>query len=266
MGSRKKLLLVFVLLATSCAACREEEALTVFAAASLREVCEVLEEDLERELGVELRFNFAGSNVLAEQLIASTRGGVFLSADGLQLDRVEFAGRAVPGTRRLFAGNALVVVVPKASGLSMASPLDLAREEFERIALANPEAVPAGRYAHEWLGALGLWDDLEHKLVPATNVRAALMTVEAGAVDAGICYASDALASDRVRVIWRAEGTAAPRVRYHAVAVAFEDGSQRHDRLGRAAARLLELLDGPRCRAVLAEHGFAALDDAEGGP
>jgi len=231
----------------------------VFAAASLREVCEELAPAFEElHPGVRVRFDFAGSNLLAEQIISSTHGGVFMSADDLQMDRVEVTGRLVPGSRREFLRNMLVVVVPASSALAFERPADLARDSFERLSLAHPEAVPAGRYARAWLTTLGLWDDVQHKVVPAVDVRAALLAVESGAAQAGICYATDAATAEGVRVVLRVGGPAAPVVRYHAAAVkpgsAF---SARGAGAGRAAALdWLEFLGGERARSLFTAHGF----------
>jgi molybdate transport system substrate-binding protein len=241
------------------------DTLEVFAAASLREVCGDLTPLFRaRNPGVELRFDLAGSNLLAEQILASTRGGVFLSADDLQMDRIELTGRIVEGSRREFLANSLVVVVPSHEAEALArelrTPADLARDSIERLSLAHPEAVPAGRYARAWLLALGLWDDVQHKVVPALDVRAALFAVESGAAQAGICYATDAAVTDRVRVVLRAAGPEAPAVRYHAAAVQPGTSARRRsDGVERQAALdFLELLGSAEARAVFERHGFEA--------
>jgi molybdate transport system substrate-binding protein len=217
---------------------------------------------------VRLVFNFGASNMLAEQLIASTHGGVFLSADGLQVDRVELSGRMLDGSRREFLANTLVVVVPAdaPSERIPKRPEDLATDTFPILSLGHPEAVPAGRYAREWLTNLGLWDDVEHKVVPAIDVRAALAAVEAGAADAGIGYATDAAVVTGVRVAFAVEGPAAPDVRYHAAAVrpgSLTQSQETADGLRRAAAlALLEFLLGEPAQRVFADHGFLPLPGA----
>jgi molybdate transport system substrate-binding protein len=256
------------LLTLAFAACgREHAELDVFAAASLREVCEELAPEFEAQHpGLRLVFNFGASNLLAEQIGASTRGGVFLSADGLQLDRIELTGRMAEGTRRTFLANALVVIVPAdATGDGVpARAVDLVLERFERLSLAHPEAVPAGRYAREWLTALGLWNDVQHKVVPGVDVRAALAAVESGAADAGIVYATDAAITPGVRVAFRVEGEGAPEIRYHAAAIKPGSLAQRkHDGALRTAAfELLEFLGSERAGQVFTAHGFLPLAGA----
>jgi molybdate transport system substrate-binding protein len=255
------------------AACGEREGqpveLDVFAATSLREACTELGPLFEAaHPGVRLVFNFGASNMLAEQLIASTHGGVFLSADGLQVDRVELSGRMLDGSRREFLANTLVVVVPADAPVERTPvrPEELATDTYRILSLGHPEGVPAGRYARMWLTNLGLWDDVEHKVVPAIDVRAALMAVESGAADAGIGYATDAAVVTGVRVAFAVEGPAAPDVRYHAAAVkpgSLTQSQETSDGLRRSAAlALLEFLVGEPAQRVFATHGFLPLPGA----
>ena len=243
--------------------------LDVFAATSLREACTELGPLFEAEHpGVRLVFNFGASNMLAEQLIASTHGGVFLSADGLQVDRVELSGRMLDGSRREFLANTLVVVVPAdaPSERTPERPEDLATDTFPILSLGHPEAVPAGRYARAWLTDLGLWDDVEHKVVPAIDARTALFAIESGAADAGIGYATDAAVVPGVRVAFAVEGEGAPDVRYHAAAVkpgSLDDSHETADGLRRSAAlALLDFLLGEPAQRVFADHGFLTLPGA----
>lgn len=239
--------LLLALLALGCAERQDE--LEVFAAASLREACEALGPAFEQQHGVRVRFNFGASSLLAEQILASRRADVFLSADERQMDRLEREGRAVSGTRVSLLSNTLVVIVP-AGAPGLASPVDLATDAVTTLSLAHPSAVPAGRYARAWLEAEGLWDDVQHKVARAVNVRAALFAVGSGAAEAGVVYATDAALSDRVRVVWRVEGDTAPAIAYAAAAV---------DPDSREARDFLRFLSGERARTVFERLGFAVL-------
>ena len=96
--------------------------------------------------------------------------------------------------------NELVIVVPADSTLEINSPADLAGDKIRHVALADPQAVPAGIYARQALAKLDLWKAIEPKATGSADVRQALVAVETGAAEAGIVYATDAAASKRVRV------------------------------------------------------------------
>lgn len=207
--------LVFSLLAIACGQ-PEPRRVRVFAAASLREACDDVSA-LWRTAhpDVELVFNFAASNVLAQQIEASRAADLFLSADLAQMERVRGAGViAVDGPLR-WLSNQLVVVAPASAGpFELVGASQMAEARFRRLSLANPEAVPAGKYAAAWLRSEGVWDALAPRIAPATDVRAALAAVEAGACDLGVVYSTDAAASSRVRVVMRVPAEDGPRIEY----------------------------------------------------
>jgi molybdate transport system substrate-binding protein len=84
----------------------------------------------------------------------------------------------------------------------------------QRIAVADPRAVPAGIYTKEYLSGIGLWDKLESKIVPMENVRAALAAVESGNVDAGFVYRTDADISKKVKIAFGVSSEKGPAIRY----------------------------------------------------
>jgi molybdate transport system substrate-binding protein len=195
---------------------RPAQELNVFAASSLRESCQ--------EIGAKwaaahpknkLHFNFGASNVLAQQIVASKKCDVFLSADAAQLDVVRKAGLVVNVSQPGWLSNQLVVVVPASPGDERIEGAgDLARPEFARLSLANPDAVPAGKYAKAWLESKGEWKDFESRVVPGLYVRAALAAVESQACDVGIVYATDAAITGKVRVAFRVPLEDGPRIEY----------------------------------------------------
>jgi len=193
------------------------ETVTVFAAASLRDAVEALARPFEAASGHRVVASYAASNALARQLEAGAPAQVFISADRARADYVESRGLALAGARRTLAGNELVLVAPRASRaeLSVAPGLDLARHLGNgRLALANPEAVPAGRYAKAALQSLGAWDAVKGRLAPAESVRAALAFVSRGESPLGIVYRTDAIADPSVRVVGVFPPTSHPRIVY----------------------------------------------------
>lgn len=254
-------LLAWVL--AGCGAGDRSGDVVIFAAASLRDVCEDLRPALREATGREPLYNFAGSNVLARQIEAAPVADVFLSAHERWVDWLQEAGRLAPETRRAFASNRLVIVVRQDSALAMVSPRDLATSDFRFLSMGDPDAVPAGIYAKGYLqsvdlpGGGSLWDAVRERVAPAPDVRAALGMVEARRDVVGLVYATDARQSDEVRVLLRVPSTAAPPIRYVAAVVA---GGPAGEEEGR---QVLEALSSPRSREVLRRHGFDVPPEAE---
>ena len=248
-------LLASALLAlTACgpAAAGGTSEVTVFAAASLREACQELGARFEAERGVRVVFSFAGSNLLASQLLAGAPCDLFLSAGEPQMDQVEAAGLLRPGSRVALCSNALVVVQPEPLPVDvprLATPADLADPRLGRLALADTRAVPAGIYARAWLEQLSLWERVAERVVPAIDVRSALALVESAAAGAGIVYSTDAAIAQRVRVVWRVAPREGPVIVYPAAVL-------REARAPQAAGELLAFLCAQPAREVLERHGF----------
>ncbi len=223
--------------------------LTVFAAASLTDALEEIAPGFEKRTGHKLVFNFGGSNDLARQIKAGARADVFFSADEPQLDGLEAAGLVRPQDRVNVLSNVLVVIVHSTSAVSLAGARDLTR--LKRLALADPQAVPAGVYARTWLESLGLWDQLQAKVVPMLNVRAALGAVESENADAGIVYRTDAAISKRVKIAFEVPRAQGPAIVYPLAQVS----------KGPAAADLARYLNSEPARVVYRKHGFVVLGE-----
>ena len=221
----------------------------VFAAASLSDALTEIGKVHEAGGGGKVRFNFAGSNDLARQIEAGAPAAVFISANQAQMDRLQKAGKVGAGDSFALLGNTLVVIEPREG---KARPVGSARDlvRFERISLADPAAVPAGVYTKTWLEKEGVWAQIAPKVVPALDVRAALAAVAAGNLPVGVVYATDALSSDKVRVVYRVPAEATPDLRYFAAPVA--PGSP-------ASSSFVAFLKGPKARAVFARYGFTPL-------
>lgn len=230
------------------AACRpapQPTVLRVAAAASLRELINDGEGDWLRRGGTaRLVVSFDASSTLARQIQAGAGFDVFLSADQVTVTRV--AGDLVPGTQRVFLRNRLVVVGAADLSVLPRSAADLP-DLSGKLALAGP-AVPAGRYAREWLEATGVLARLEAKIVSADNVRGALAMVESGAAAAAVVYATDARVAHRARVLFAVPADDDPGVVYVAAAVR---GGREH-----VAADFLQWLGSAGFRALAEQHGF----------
>jgi molybdate transport system substrate-binding protein len=214
----------------------------VAAASSLQDALRVIADNYQRASNDRVLFNFAGSNVLALQIRAGAPVDIFLAADEKTMNSVDPFVIA----RRPLLSNTLVVV----SNIRMRNPRELLRAR--RIALGDPNAVPAGVYAREYLQRIGLWRDLLPKIVPMENVRAALAAADGGNVDAAIVYRTDATLARRARVAFEIGGPDAPHIVYPVAIV-------RASRHPAAARRFFAYLTSPDATAVFRRFGFVTL-------
>jgi molybdate transport system substrate-binding protein len=189
----------------------------VLAAASLQESLTAAAHDWAARGHARPVLSFAASSALARQIEAGAAADLFISADEEWMSAVQRKGLLKPGTRARLAGNRLVLIAPLASRASLSVrpgfPLSAALGSG-RLAMADPGFVPAGRYARAALIRLGAWDSVRRKLAPAENVRAALAFVERGEAPLGIVYATDALASNKVRIVGRFPPSSHPPISY----------------------------------------------------
>ncbi|HZE88455.1 MAG TPA: molybdate ABC transporter substrate-binding protein [Verrucomicrobiae bacterium] len=186
----------------------------IYAAASLRDALESVAPAGERATGAKLVFNFGPSNDLARQIEVARKADVFFSADEAWMDHLEKLGAVDAGSRSSPLSNRLVVVGRRDGSVRVASPEDLASPAIRWISLANPEAVPAGKYAKAWLEKIGQWEAVRERILPAPDVRAALAAVVAGGAEVGVVYRTDVQVSPQVRVLYEVPEGDAPRVSY----------------------------------------------------
>ncbi|MBZ5713455.1 molybdate ABC transporter substrate-binding protein [Nannocystis pusilla] len=221
--------------------------LHVAAAMSLKEAFVELEAGFEAEHpGVDVVYNFAGSQILAAQIVAGAPADVFASADQAQMQRAAASSRMQPA--RVFARNRLVIVTPIADG-TIEGPADLARPGL-RLVLAG-EAVPVGAYAREALGRAGVRDAaLANVVSNEENVRGVVGKVAAGEADAGVVYATDvtdAVAGKLRTVAFAGADDVVP---------AYEIAALTDSPQPALAAAFVELVSGPAGAAALGERGF----------
>jgi molybdate transport system substrate-binding protein len=229
----------------------------LFAAASTTNALDEIKARVRESRDEQVRTNYAGSSTLAQQITHGAAADLFLSADPKWAGYLEEKG--LVSRRRDLLGNRLVVVVPADSGLPVAKIEDLAGEQIERLALADPAAVPAGVYAKEALTKLGLWDRLRKKVVAGDDVRRALFFVETGNAQAGIVYATDAAISRKVRVAVEIDPGLTRPIRYPLVLLT-------HGAKNPAAVQWFEDLGSPQSAEIFRKYGFTVLEPAAGGP
>lgn len=225
------------------------EEIQLFAAASLTDALQEIAATYEKESGDKLLLNLAASSTLARQIQEGAPADLFFSADEEKMNGLERKGLVLQGTRRSLLSNTLVVVVPADSNLKIGSVQDLATSKVRALALAEPQSVPAGIYAKEYLRSVKLWSKIIDKVVPLDNVRAALAAVEAGNVEAGIVYKTDAQISQEVKIAFEVPAAEGPKISYP-LAVMAESRKQA------AARKLLAYLESPAALEVFRRYGF----------
>ena len=220
-------MLCFVLLAAASAHAwppmmvqrRVRPDLLVAAAASLSGVAPQLTHVFHEASGIDLRFNFGGSNTLARQIVEGARVDAFVSADVAQMDLVERSGRLVEGTRVSVVGNRLVVIVSSSPNPPRFTVADFASPGTRRVAMGDPAAVPAGVYGRRWLESIHLWNIVEPRVVPLPSSPAVVAAIGAGRAELGVVYASDVYSRSDVSAVYQVPEGDAPDISYPAAAI-----------------------------------------------
>jgi len=224
----------------------------VFAAASLKTALDDIAEAYRRETGKVVRVSYAGTSALARQVEQGAPADVFVSADRDWMDYL--AQRGLVTNPRELLMNRLVLVAPATSQvefqLGPGAPLAEALGDG-RLAVANVDSVPAGRYAKVALDSLGLWPQMAKRLVQSNDVRAALRLVTRGEAPLGIVYATDAHAEPRVRVVAMFDQGTHPAILYMAAVVSESSNPD--------AAAFLQFLGTSPARRVFEREGFTVV-------
>jgi molybdate transport system substrate-binding protein len=247
------LLLLAGLARLSCFAADSEKSITVFAAASLTNVLQDLGDTFTKDTSIPVRFSFAASSALARQIENGSRADLFFSADLEWMDYLQSRNLIQPATRHDVLGNQLVLIAPVDSKISLKIGPNFALAAAvgkSRLATGDPDSVPVGRYAHEALANLGVWDEVAPRLVRADSVRSALAFVDRGEAALGIVYATDALIDKNVRVVDMFPAATHMPIIYPA---ALTPGAKAD------AAKFLAYIRGPAGDLAFRHYGFTPL-------
>ncbi len=229
---------------------QKTENLTVSAAISLKDAFTEIGNAYKTKTGQTTDFNFGASGALQQQIENGAPVDVFASAGEQQMNALAKTNLIDMATRRDFARNELVLIVPQNSKLSVDSFADLMKPEARKIAVGNSKTVPAGQYAEESLQKMNLENAVQSKLIIAENVRQVLDYVVRGEVDAGIVYATDALtAKDAVRVVATADETSHAPILYPLAIVA-------NSRQKQSAQGFADFVASAEGQNILRKYGF----------
>ncbi|WP_019154844.1 molybdate ABC transporter substrate-binding protein [Robertmurraya massiliosenegalensis] len=228
----------------------EKTEILISTAASLTDAMAEIEKAFEDTYSnIDVSFNFGSSGTLAQQIQQGAPTDAFLSADQKWMDTLEEEGAIIPETRVDFTGNKIVLIGHKDTALNISSFEDVNPDEIGELAIGNPDSVPAGTYAKEVLTKLEKWEGLDGHFILAKDVRQVLSYVESGNTDLGIVYSSDALISDKVKVMAEASTDLHTPIIYPAAVTA---DSQKSD----SAKLFIEFLQTDEAQAILNQFGF----------
>jgi molybdate transport system substrate-binding protein len=222
--------------------------LLVSAAASLTDALQELAPVYQKLDPATLRYNFASSGALQQQIINGAPVDVFISAASEQMDALQKQNLLIAATRRNLLSNRLVLVVP-ARASNRLDLKGLRANSIKRIAIGDPRSVPAGEYTEAALTKAGLWSALKPKFVLASNVRQVLQFVEAGNADAGFVYLTDAKSTDRVKVAQIIPANLHPPIVYPVAVLR----NSRNPKLGKA---FVQFLSSRAAKRVFSKYGF----------
>ncbi|MEB3360023.1 MAG: molybdate ABC transporter substrate-binding protein [Synechococcales bacterium] len=223
--------------------------LTISVAASVQDAMQDVQTAYQEEApNVTITYNFGSSGSLAQQIIQGAPADVFLSASKKWMDDLEGQGEILEGSRRDLLLNSLVLIVPQ-DKTDVTDFSDFATDKVNRIAIGEPESVPAGQYAQEALTSLNLFDALQPKMVFGKDVRQVLSYVETGNVDAGLVYATDAKVSDQVQVVATAAADTHSPIVYPIGVVADSENAE-------AAQAFVDFLSSDTAVAIFEDYGF----------
>ncbi|MDB6129231.1 MAG: modA [Verrucomicrobiales bacterium] len=223
--------------------------ISVFAAASLTDSLKQIVTDYEKQSGDKILLNLGPSSTLARQIEEGAPADIFFSADEAKMDALETKGLLRKETRKSRLSNTLVVVVSADLPSLIQSPRDLLSDKVKHLALAEPKTVPAGIYAKDYLQKQNLWSGLESKVIPTENVRAALSAVEAGNVEAGIVYKTDAAISKKVKIACEIPAKEGPSISYPMAIL-------RDSKQPAATQKFLRYLESNEATIVFEKFGF----------
>lgn len=230
------------------------DTVTVFAAASLKNALDAVNAACEADVGEKATISYAASSALAKQIENGAPADIFISADLDWMAYLSEKNLTKTDTEVKLLGNSIVLVAlaDSAASVEIKDGFDLAGLIGDgRLAMANVDAVPAGKYGKAALEKLGVWGSVEGKVAQAENVRAALALVSTGEAPLGIVYKTDAAADRKVKIIGTfPEGSHKPIVYPAAITSEAKDDD---------AGAFLKCMQSAKAKALFEEQGFTVL-------
>jgi molybdate transport system substrate-binding protein len=261
LDSMKKTMFTLLIFLITLSACSNEKngnnsiELTISAASSMEKALTELQSIYENEhKNVKLFFNFGSSGALQQQIVQGAPVDLFFSASSDKFNVLLEKGLIDKTYSIDLVGNELVLIQQKESNRNISGLADLSQPNLKRISIGTPESVPAGKYAKETLENINMWDTLEKKLILAKDVRQVLTYVETGNVDAGIVYKTDALFSQKVKIIEKVK-------QEHHSPIIYPLGIVKESTQKEEAIKFFDFLGSKTAKDVFEDNGFIFLEE-----
>ena len=232
----------------------QDNSLTVFAAASMKNALDDIDAAYTARTGIKVVASYAASSALAKQIEQGAPADIFLSADTDWMDYATTRKNISEPTRVNLLGNSIVLIAPKDSTIghvAIEPGFDLAKlAGYGKIATGDVKAVPVGKYARAALEKLGAWQAAEPKFAMAESVRAALTLVARGEASLGIVYATDARVEPGIKIVGSFPADSHPAIIYPVAATTTAKAE---------AADYLAFLRSFAAKTIFEKYGFAFL-------
>jgi len=259
------LLMVFAAVFTGCGGQAQDEAaaapegptdeaveVNISAAASLTDALTEIQQEYAKESNAILQFNFASSGSLQKQIAEGAPCDLFISASKAHMDTLEQAGLIVAESRTDLLGNSLTLVAAAEKTDAVKDYNALTSADVTSISIGTPDSVPAGKYAQQALQNLGIWDQIQDKIVYAKDVRQVLEYVDTGNVDCGLVYKSDTVVMTSGVIVMDLPDDSHNPIVYPAALI--KDSAQQE-----AAAKFFDFLKTDYAKGVFEKYGFTVL-------
>lgn len=197
--------LALIVLSPIGASAKNANEITIFAASSLTDAVKEIGANYQAKTGMKITYSFASSALIAKQIEADAPADIIMTADSDWMDYLQNRNLIQAKTRTNLLGGHLVLIAPKNDNPNLKItpnfPIAQYLGEKGKIAIANPDYVPAGKYARSTLITYGVWDKIKGNIIYAENVRMALNYVARGDAKLGIVYLSDAFIEKNIKII-----------------------------------------------------------------
>lgn len=228
--------------------------ITVSAAASLKDVMQDIKKVYESESkGEKVTFNFGGSGSLQKQIENGAPADVFVSAAAKQMNELQKENLIENSTRTDIVTNEVVLILPKMSKSKIKDYNGLVNGDIKKIGCGEPASVPVGQYSMEVFKNIGINEKISGKLVYAKDVRTVLSWVESENADAGIVYRTDAVISDKIKIVCAAPKGSHSSIVYPAAVISESKSKE-------SAGKFVKFLKSAKAKELFIKYGFTPVN------
>ncbi len=231
---------------------KDNSKLNIFAAMSLKDALTEVGNQFTEEYKLKVYYNFAATTTLQRQIEKGGNADVFISASPKHVEELITLNLIENRSKTEILGNNLVIVSQKDSDISLDTIGELSNPKLSRIAIGQPDIVPAGAYAKEVFLNYGMWEKIQPKLIYGLNVRATLAYVSAGNVDLAIVYETDSKINKNIKVVYRIPAKSHSPIVYPAAILTNSERKQN-------AKQFISFMQTLRAKDIFIKHGFTNL-------